>query len=267
MKVRNYEVGDLIGEASKFRIYLGNDGEKNVVIKVAKTFEDGDLLAKEASWFNVLRAFIAQVASMQKDLGQTGAHYDWLFANLTSSFLESTQQDRRINVLETVDVDFSKLIPLSKLRNQTEIDARSSVWILGRFLKIYSFYELLAASGDNPIVQYADFSPGDYLIGPERHRLIYYNHSGATADVIANTYVMAIAKFMLEWMVTKDDSAEQKYYQLLSDFAAKGRATCKEAHAELYQLVDELWGIKYHPFTYRIQNTSTWKTIEENKED
>lgn len=267
MKVRNYEVGNLIGEASKFRIYLGYGDEKEVVIKVAKTFEDGDFLAEEASWFNVLRAFTAQVAAMQEDLGQTNAHYDWLFANLISSFLEPTQQDRRINILETVDVNFSKLIPLSKLRNQTEIDVRSSVWILGRFLKIYGFYELLATSGDNPIVQYANFSPGDYLIGPERHRLIYYNHSGATADVIANTYVMAIAKFMLEWTVAEDDPAEQKYYQLLSDFATKGRVTCKEAHTELYQLVNELWGIQYHPFTYRAQGTSRWKTIEENKED
>lgn len=267
MKVRNYEVGDLIGEASKFRIYLGHDDEKNVVIKVAKTFEDGDLLAEEASWFNVLRAFIAQVAAMQEELGQTDAHYDWLFANLTSSFLEPTQQDRRINVLKVVDVDFNKLIPLPKLRNQTEIDARSSVWILGRFLKIYSFYELLAVSGDNPIVQYANFSPGDYLIGPEKHRLIYYNHSGAVADVIANTYVMAIAKFMKAWTVIKDDPAEQKYYQLLSDFATNGRVTCKGAHAELYRLVNELWGIQYHPFTYRAQDTSRWKTIEENKEE
>ncbi len=267
MKVRSYEVGNLIGEAPKFRIYLGHDDGKNVVIKVAKTFEDGDLLIEEASWFNVLRAFIAQVAAMQEELDQIDAHYDWLFANLTSSFLEPTQQDRRINVLEVIDVDFNKLIPLSKLRSQTEIDARSSVWILGRFLKIYNFYELLAASGDNPIVQYANFSPGDYLVGPERHRLIYYNHSGATADVIANTYVMTIAKFMLEWTAVEDDPAEQKYYQLLSNFAAHGRATCKEAHTELYQLVNELWGIQYHPFTYRTQDTSRWKTIKENKEE
>ncbi len=131
----------------------------------------------------------------------------------------------------------------------------------------------MAASGDNPIVQYANFSPGDYLVGPERHRLIYYNHSGATADVIANTYVMTIAKFMLEWTAVEDDPAEQKYYQLLSNFAAHGRATCKEAHTELYQLVNELWGIQYHPpslialktpvdgkLLKRIKRNKTWDT-------
>ncbi len=266
MKVRNYEVGQLIGETSKFRIYLGDNDRQQVVMKVAKTFEDGDSLAEEASWFNVLRAFIAQVTEMQEQSGETNSHYDWLFANLLSSSLEPSQQDRRINIFEAIDTNFNQLIPLPKLRAQTEIDARTSVWILGRFLKIYSFYELLAASGDNPIVRYPNFSPGDYLIGPERHRLIYYNYSGALADVIANDYVKAIAKFISEWTIIGDDSAEQQYLRLLGDFVANGRATCEEAHTELYQLIGELWGIQYHPFTYRDQDTCRWKTIE-NKEE
>lgn len=263
MKVRNYEVGKLIGEASKFRIYLGNDDGKQVVMKVAKTFADGDSLAEEAGWFNLLRAFIAQVTRMQEKSGEANSHYEWLFANLLSSFLEPSQKDRRINIFEVVDTDFGQLIPLPKLRIKTEIDARTSVWILGRFLKIYSFYELLAASDDNPIIRYANFSPGDYLIGPERHRLIYYNHSGAMADVVANNYVKAIAQFILEWVLIENDPAEQAYYQLLEDFAASGRTTCEEAHAELYQLIGELWGIQYHPFTYRDQDTGRWKTMKE----
>lgn len=265
LKVRNYEVGKLIGEASKFRIYLGNDDDKQVVMKVAKTFEDGDSLAQEASWFNVLRAFIAQVTEMQEKSGEASSHYEWLFANLLSSFLEPSQKDRRINIFEVADTDFGQLIPLPKLRTKTEVDARTSVWILGRLLKIYSFYELLAVSGDNPVIRYANFSPGDYLIGPERHRLIYYNHSGAMADVVATNCVKAIAQFISEWVVIENDPAEQEYYQLLEDFATNGRVTCEEAHAELYQLIGELWGIQYHPFTYRDQDTSRWKTMNEEE--
>lgn len=262
MKVRNYDVGSLIGETSKFRIYLGENGDEKVIVKVAKTFEDGDYLAEEASWFNVLKAFIAEVERVQEDLGKTNSHYDWLFADLESSFLESTQQDRRINIFKVKDVDFDGLIPLPKLCAQTKIDARTSVWILGRFLKVYSFYELLASSGDNPVVQYADFSPGDYLIGPERHRLIYYNHSEHVADVIANDYVIAIAQFMMDWVEVRADLDEQKYYDLLNNFATTGRVTCEEAHAELYRLVRELWGIQYYPFTYYDQKDGRWKTIK-----
>lgn len=266
MKVRNYEVGALIGEASKFRVYLGEDNAQKIVMKVAKTFEDGDSLADEASWFNVLRVFIAQVAKMQEQNRETNSHYDWLFANLTASFLEPSQKDRRINFFKVVDIDLDQLIPLPKLRTETEIDARTSVWILGRFLKIYSFYELLAVSGDNPIIRYANFSPGDYLIGPETHRLIYYNHSGSVAEVVANDYVKTITQFILEWVGIEDDAAEQKYLQLLNDFATNGRGTFEEAHIDLYRLIKELWGIQYHPFTYRDHGTSRWKTIKNKGE-
>lgn len=265
MKIRNYEVDALIGESTKFRIYLGSNDDQKVIIKVAKTFEDGDSLAEEANWFNLTRAFIAQVTEMQQNLSGSNAHYDWLFANLISSFLEPTQQDRRINVFEIIDTDLDQLIPLPKLRAQTIIDARTSVWILGRFLKIYSFYELLASADKNPIVNYVSFSPTDFLIGPEKHRLIYFNHSGAVADVVANSYVQAVSTFISEWTVVGSSPEERKYSQLLESFSANGRTTCKEAHAELYQLVSELWGIRYHPFTYRSQQTNYWKTIEDKE--
>ena len=263
MRVRNIEVGNRIGESPKFRIYLGTtDDAKQVILKVAKTFEDGDILAREAGKFNIMQSLGTEIAKFESDQGGN-SHYDWLFANLLSSFMEPTQGDRRINVLEVFDTDLGKLVPLAKLHAETEIDARTSVWILGRFLKFYSFFELMAASGDNPITRYPVFSPDDYLVGPERHRLVYYNFSGDVADVIANDFVKAIAKFVLSWVAIEEDPLEQKYFHLLQDFAENGRTSFEEAHGDLYELVEELWGIHYHPFTYRDHDTIIWKTIKE----
>lgn len=265
LRVKNIEVGNRIGEASKFRIYSGKtDSGEQVILKVAKTFEDGDILAEEASEFNILRTFETQVALLEEQQGHTSSHYDWLFANLSSSFMEATQEDRRINVFTIPDIDLSKLIPLTKLHSEIEIDARTSVWILGRFLKFYSFFELLAASGDNPIARYPLFSPDEYLIGPEKHRLIYYNFSGDMADVVAFDFIKAVVKFVLDWTIIGDDSAEQRYFDLLKDFSKHGRDSFEEAHGDLYRLVEELWGIRYYPFTYRDRNTIIWKSIKEN---
>lgn len=262
MELRGYEVGSQIGESSRCRLYLGDNATEQVVIKVAKTFEDGDSLAEEASWFGVVNSFIKQVATMQEKLGETNAHYDWLFAELVSSFLEPTQGDRRINILRFTDVELSDLIPLPKLRQQTQIDARTSVWILGRFLKIYSFYELISDSGDNPIFKYANFSPGDFLIGPKTHRLVYYHHSEHTTDVVATAYVKPIVQFILDWTAIDDDPSELAYIKLLQDLASQGRATFEEAHTDFYRLVRELWGIQYYPFTYR-EELGAWKQIKE----
>lgn len=257
-------MGNLIGNAPKFRIYTGTtDDNKQVIMKVAKTFEDGDILAEEASKFNLLRVFESQIAALQEKKGDGNAHFDWLFASLMSSFMEPTQGDRRINVYAMPDVDLSELVPLKTLHNRTEIDARTSIWILGRFLKFYSFFELMALSDDNPIVRYPLFSADDYLIGPEQHRLIYYNYSGDMADVLGVKFVKSIAKFILDWVVVGDSPEEQKYLSLLSDFAKNGRGLAGEAHKDLYTLVRELWGVQYYPFTYRDRNTITWKKMQE----
>ena len=263
MKVRGVEISEKIGESAKFRIYLGNteDGQK-VIVKVAKTFEDGNTLAVELGKFNLLRCFANQVSSYEERLGKTDSHYDWLFAELQSSFVEPTQGDRRISFFKVSDTELDSLIPLAKLYAGTEIDARSSIWILGRFFKFYGFFELIAFDLDSNAPQYPIFSPNDYLLGVEKHRLIYYNFSGDTFDVIANDFVKAIAKYIVDWVVIGEDPKEQEYLKLLQDFATEGRRTFEQAHSELYDLVYKLWEIGYHPFTYRERGTLVWKTIK-----
>lgn len=265
LRVRNIEIENRIGEAPGFRIYLGATSEKQpVILKVAKTFEDGDLLAKEAGRFNVMRSFGEQVAELEAAQGKSNSHYDWLFASLLSSFMEPTQGDRRINVFAMPDITPSKLVPLTKLYAKVKIDARTSVWILGRFLKFYGFFELLAADEGTPAARYPLFSPDDYFIGPERHRLIYYNFSGDVTDAVATDFVKAVARFVLDWVVIQDDPSEQAYLELLRDFSEAGRDSFGEAHGDLYGLVERLWGIRYHPFTYCDSGTTNWKVIKED---
>ena len=265
MKVKEYEVGRLIGESSKFRIYLGNSDAEQVVLKVAKTFEDGDALAAEASKFNLYRAFIDETIRYQELLGEKSARFDLLFASLEDSFLEPDQDDRRINVLSVTETDFDHLIPLAKLYAMTKIDARTGVWILGRLFKIYSFFELMATQGDNPVVQYPDFSAGDYLIDPRRHRLIYYNFSGEGGELSAHKHVRKIAQFMRKWIETKKtwDEDSRVFRNWLCKLGDYGADTFEKAHRELYEKAQTLWGIGYYPFTYCDLEAYTWKTIEE----
>ena len=93
MKVRDIEVGRRIGESSKFRIYLGKTpSEQSVILKVAKTFEDGDILASEAGEFNILYVFSEQIAEFERKAGLESARYDLLFANLIASFIRGFWQ-------------------------------------------------------------------------------------------------------------------------------------------------------------------------------
>lgn len=264
MKVRNIEVGKRIGESPHFRVYLGGTDEgQSVILKVAKSFEDGEILAREAGKFNVLDAFGEELVKLEHELNRESACHNWLFAKILASFTEPTQGDRRINVFAMPGVELDKLVPLVKLCREVEIDVRTSVWMMGRFLKFYTLFELLAVECNEQSAKYPIFSPDDYFIGPERHRLIYYNFKGELEDAIANDFVKMIAKFMLGWIVVADDVWEQEYFELLQDFAEKGRSSFNEAHGEFYALVKRCWGIKYHPFTYRERGVETWNVIEE----
>lgn len=266
MKVRNIEVGPLIGVAPSFRVYPGKtDDGKSVILKVAKTFEDGDVLMKDASRFTRLNTFEKELAKFEMEQNGSNSHYDWLFAHLESSFLEPTQNDRRINVYTTPEIEIDKLIPLSKLRLDTEIDARTSIWILGRLFKFYSLFELRAASEEATYPKYPSFWIDDFLIAPKEHRLVYYNYSDEYTSFYANEEVKTVSHYIKEWAVCGNDPAEQEYSNLLDDFVKFGRKSFAEAHHELYELVEKHWGFKYHPFTHRDQGTIIWNTIEKGE--
>lgn len=270
MRVRNIEVNseNYIGQTSRFRIYHGiRDDNQPVILKVAKIFEDGDILAEEAGKFNALSAFEEELARLEEHMGDERSHYDWLFAKLSASFMEPAQGNRRINVFMMPDIGLSRLTPLTKLHAEIEIDARTSIWILGRFFKFYSFIELSRTLGSEmPLTGYPVFSPDDYFIGPERHRLVYYNFSGEVASVAVFDLVKTVSQFILDWVVAKDDAAEQEYLELLKNLSQHGRESFSGAHRDLYSLVEKLWRFKYHPFTYRERTTVTWKSITTSKE-
>lgn len=261
-KIRDIEIKNLIGQSSKFRVYLGHrdDGQK-VIVKIAKTFDNNNILAKDAKVFNSLKAFESHLRDLSD---QHNVNYNLLFAQLLSSSMEPSQDDRRINVFLLPEIDLDTVMPLAKLSAQMEIDARSSVWIIGRLLKFYGIFELMKTANDADACNYPIFNSGDYFIGPEVHRLIYYNVSDEITDAYATDIIKMISKYMLSWMVFDDTVENQKYANLLEDFSKYGRDTASKAHKDLYDLVREVWGIHYYPFTYRTKDSIDWKIIKED---
>lgn len=260
MKVRDVEIGNLIGRASKFRIYLGQKDNQRSIVKVSTTFENNDVLRNDAKFFTKLKNFESHLREISK---ANSAKYNLLFANLVSSFIEPTQQDRQINIFTIPDVDLEDMMPLLKLSSLFEIDTRSSVWIIGRLFKFYTMFELLRVHENDDGCRYPIFSAQDYFISPKYHRLVYYNYSGEMYDVVATNIVKAIAEYILKWTVFSDSDEDTEYYEIIKDLAVNGRETASEAHSDLYNVVQKIWGIKYYPFTYRPHETLTWKTIKE----
>lgn len=251
---KGIKIGNKIGETSKFRIYTGEKDGETLIVKVAKTFEDGEVLQREAAKFTGLNNQITHINT----LAGPEAGYELLLAHIDKSFLEPTQGDRRINVLSSPKVSMDELVPLPKLYNNTVIDARTSVWILGRLYKFYNLFELVKSINSDDAVKYPLFSPGDYLVSPEYHRVVYYNFSGEIEDSLATNFVKAVTRFIRTWV---DEDSDKEYLNLLDRLTNEGRDTFEQAHQELYELVEKLWGIGYYPFTYKDKGTNYYKTI------
>ena len=286
MTIKDIEVGSRFGETSKFRVYHGTmiDSRQPVIVKVAKTFEDGDVLAEEAAKFTRMRIFADELKKLEQKAKNKDSGYGLLFANLEASFLEATQDDRRVNVFSIPEIEPEKLIPLPKLRDKLVIDLRTSAWILGRLFKFYSFFELQAEEDDIPFARYPTFLPSDFLIAPREHRLIYYNFSDEEWDVVAFETIKPIVSFISDWCEPKiedvrsggeyyipffkgDKTATEMhdYLTMLERFKTKGCYSFSNAHKEFYKTIEELWGIEYYPFTYHSSKTTSWHTIKEEK--
>ena len=268
MKVGDIEVKQKIGESQSFRVYYGKDKDgHDVILKVAANYDDNDKLATEAGLLVSMQSFATKITGYETEMngGKNLSRYDLLFAKLEKTFIEKSQGDRRISVFSMPETSIDKLTPLIKLSHDTKIDARSSVWILGRLLKLYSMFELMAIDLDNKVPCYPSFSPSNFLIEPEKHHLICYNFQNITEDAVATNYIKAIASFILDWFVIGDDEHDKYYHAFLKDLSVKGRRKFKDAHMELYAKVAAWWEHSYHPFTYCDRNATTtiWKTIKE----
>ena len=262
-KVRDIEIGRLFGKSERVHIYLGTKAQEPVILKVAATIDDNDVITDESSFFNVLDNKITEIDELQSRIGEKLAHYGWLFTKPIDLFMEETQGNRYISVYAIPEIKPEDITSMTKLCNNVEIDVRTSVWIIGRLLKIYGFFELMSLEDSN-VTKYPQFSADSYLIDPKHHRVLFYNcPSKVYEDVTASDYIKAISNFMLGWVCANDDPDEQEYVELLKDFAEKGRGKASEAHTELYDLVKEKWGIQYYPFTYRDHGAALWIKIEE----
>lgn len=254
MEIRGIKIGSLVEETEKKYIYLGIFPDKNpVIIKSAKSSDNNKTLLNEVKWFEKLRTFNEEVEKHSKKIG-VEYHFDWLFAWLVTTFVEPNQDDRRFSVFSMPETEIGKLIPLSKVARTTQIDSRTSVWILERIFKFYAYFELMRESGDIPLTEYPVFSSRDYLLGPVQHRLIYYNYSGSGMDFTAYELVKTITTFIKGWVVLSEEAEDKKYGYMLDDFSQKGRKSFVEAHGELQKTAKDLWGTKYHPFTFRNLN-------------
>ena len=298
MKVGEYEVdtSKLLTETEHAHIYLAQKGEKTVIFKIAKTFDDNEALMAEAHNFEFfMNAIEFSEEHRIEERKKSPSKYDLLFTKLEETFLAETQYDRRVNILSVRDADINEFALLTDLQSRVKIDLRTSAWVMGRLLKWILFHDALhrmsiEAHRDESDIAYRewiDFDPKDWLICPNQNRLVRFSGNVTSCDEFRDV-VKKMADFVYNWTeAEKPSKNEADYIRFLKELKNRGwydwfwtkrfwkkEATVEEleekyseldfeeTHDKFYEIVSATWGISYYPFTYREINSNTWEKKE-----
>lgn len=251
---------DLLLVAKNYKLYLARkpDEEKTYFLRVPNDRSQNGQMNFEAEMLRHL-AKCSEVteARYAETTGNPDArvHYDWLFPSLEDTFLTGEDQGgRQVNMLGVSDAEVSDFMPLPKLKEAFDVDAKTAAWIIGRLFKLQTFLE------DNG--GFYNFREDQVIIEPKMHRLVYLGWSDA-GEVCNWDSVAKAAQAIRPWVRKNDTPDEDKFIELLeylSDTELKMDGI--RAHRTLYTDITKWWGHAYYPFTYFDKQVGSWRQMD-----
>lgn len=262
---RQYRVGVLVAETSDYRVYICEDVEtgRQCLLQIATEAQFNGGLDRAAYVLKELKQtsdlFEAEYA--KRNTGRK-LSYDYLFPQLVDSFVANEQGKRRLNILAFTEVDdVTKLVPLSNLvaKDCLRVDLKTSAWIMGRLLKLSAF-----AHGEG--IAIGMLSGSNILLLPERHFAITFDwsasqtHQGEVPKELRKDDIASAAKTAFaaiggnpetgEYPYDHElDADDRRYIEHIWRYTTRREGNAEAAHQQLYDLLEELWGRKFHPFT------------------
>jgi hypothetical protein len=267
LNVRNgaatYQVQNLVATAAAYRLYICQDmgTRTQFLLQIAADVEFNGGLDRAAFLLQRFQQasdrFEAAFAQQDQDRKLL---FDQQFPQVVDSFVCQEQGKRRINILSLKDVEgITAMAPLSNLRikDRKRIDLKTSAWIMGRLLKLLMF----SHSQGVAVRLLAD---NNVLIGPARHRMTVLDWSAAftyqhdvpedarRSDIaLAASVVFAACGGIPETggYPYDSDESDNRYITHLRGLIDGTSNNAETAYHQFYELVRDVYGDTFHPFT------------------
>lgn len=267
-KTHSYRIGRKVSDTSEYRLFLciQQGIKRECLLQIASTTKRNGGLDRAAYMLSELKRRAdeleieyAKVKTNPKDF----LNYDLGFPELLESFISPEQGGRRINILAFRNVEnINQMVPLSNIINKDNqrIDLRTSAWIMGKALKLLTFFHSEFIS---PII----ITGNNLLIEPSQHYVLIFDWSKAQIfadnlgilpysqrklDIsgLAQTVITALGgNCKTGEFPHEENPAFGSYTKFLWDLAQANISSTDRAHARFYNLIDSLWEYKYYPFT------------------
>ena len=262
---KEYEIGKKLAEASAYRTYICTDVAtgRELLLLIAKDVAGNGPLERAAY---VLGELQETSDLFEAEYAKTGAdkklHYDHLFPELVDSFVSTEQGGRRVNIVAFRKIEhIRQLVPLSNLAlvDGLRIDLKTSAWIMGRILKLLAF-----AHGEGIAIR--ALGRNNILIEPDIHKMVIFDWSSAqmypsgVPKQVRKDNITTAAHAVLEAVGANPasdvfpypaelDDASRRYFAYLRRLASSRESDAGKVHTQFYDLLNELYGRKFHPFT------------------
>ena len=257
-----YEVLEKIGGSDRFNLYkcllpaAEGFSSKIGILKISVDKNDGGL-DKESLILRRLQS-TARKIDLQRNLDSPAYNYGFFVPDIIDTFICADQDNRRINVIGFCEEikNTSQLTSLSEDKFSEEkirIDGKTSVWILGKLLKIIGF------SHQNGVTNEM-INGSNILIEKEKHGLILFDWTKAVVSdnissedtrreiVCAAQVITTVLGGDAQTGTLPDD--QEKWYQSLIQRLVRGEFDdAFVAHSVFYKTIFEHWPKTFYPFT------------------
>ena len=262
-----YSIADIeknrLAQSATCTVYLVTDEADGqwYMLKVSTDIAGNGLLDREALVLKDIQTEVDRLQATEKP-GATGGglRYEKLFPRLRESFLFTEQGNRRINVIEVPDTDSVKnLVPIEQWRTRdlVRLDPKSSAWIVGRLLKVFTL--------THPIgVSVGKIDGGNILVNPSKHRALFFDWTEAhqyeqyvPPEKVGEEIAQAATQVFLALggsvskgtLPASDQLTDDRYAALLMQFMSGVERDPDKAAKRFYKLIREMWEPEFHTFT------------------
>ncbi len=261
----SYVVSDILGENDVYTTYKCILSDERVCfMKIAKSPACNGLLDREAY---VLRSLASEAARIEeiyaeKNSGKPPLNYHICFPKLEETFVAVKQGGLRVNVVSFFELtdSITDLAPMAYIttREKMRVDPKTSAWMLGKMLKFLRFTHNMGISigklsGENILLQRANHLVAVYdwtdavLVGETP-----LDEDSAREEImqLAHAIFAVLGGDPITGTIPDDKQLpDSRFAEFLKHLADGKDCSAKNAHVAFYELIENMWGIKYHPYT------------------
>ena len=257
-----YVVNKVLARGSAHNVYLVTDekDERWYMLKMSLDIPGNGRLDREVLILKDIEREVERIRSTAVSASGGALQYEKCFPRLRESFLFKEQGNRRINILEIPDTkSVESLVPIEQWRTRERvlIDPKSSAWLMGRLLKVFTL--------THPIgISVGKINGGNILVNPEKHRAIFFDWTEAyqydkyvppekvgeeISQAATQVFIALGGNLATGLLPSSDQLLDTQYAELLIEFMSGRERDPDKAAVRFYKLVREMWVEEFHPFT------------------